>query len=224
MVDDMSSDSGADIQARKLLQQLREGSEFLESQSDRLVDIWSGLQVVSYYETVPTRTVKKVSPNTFFYYLFLASEALETVSSLGSVRSKTKGGQRLRGVMPNIITDKGQNETGEHKRNGELFEMVKRVSGQLNLPNEHRIPVPYTHTDMVKFLASSDPIYRSVATHIKSYIESFLDQRRVHFGTLDFRSLIEFWCRKRATGPKPWATEAVARTNKLPRGCWFVIG
>jgi len=129
MVDEISSDSGGgDVQARKLLQQLSEGSDFLEGQSDRLVDVLSGLQVVSYYETVPTRTVNKT-------------------------------------------------DTGEYKRNGELFELVKRVSSQLNLPSEHRIPVPYNHTDMVKFLAPSDLIYRSVATHIKNYIESLLDRQ-----------------------------------------------
>jgi len=58
MVQDMSLD--LESQPAKLLQQLREGSEFLESQRDELVDIWSGLKIVSYYETVDTPTVKEV--------------------------------------------------------------------------------------------------------------------------------------------------------------------
>jgi hypothetical protein len=58
MVEDMSSD--LESQPTKLLRQLREGSEFLESQRDELVDIWTGRKVISYYETVGTPTVKKV--------------------------------------------------------------------------------------------------------------------------------------------------------------------
>jgi len=44
-----------------LIVQLREGSEFLESEADALVDILSRLKVVSFYETVETPTVKKVN-------------------------------------------------------------------------------------------------------------------------------------------------------------------
>lgn len=53
--------TGTESQRMKLLHQLREGSNFLESQRDELVDIWSKLKVVSYYETVATPTVQKVS-------------------------------------------------------------------------------------------------------------------------------------------------------------------
>jgi hypothetical protein len=58
MVQDMSPD--LESQPTKLLQQLREGSEFLESQRDELVNIWVGRRIISYYETVGTPTVKKV--------------------------------------------------------------------------------------------------------------------------------------------------------------------
>jgi hypothetical protein len=112
MVKDMSLD--LESQATKLLQQLREGSEFLESQRDELVDIWNGRKIISYYETVDTPTVKQYA------------------------------------------TDWYRSHANEYKRNGELAEMVKRVSAQMFLPNEHRIPVPCNHTDMVKFLAPSD--------------------------------------------------------------------
>ena len=58
MVRDMPSD--LESQPVKLLQQLREGSEFLESLKDELVDIWSRRRIISYYETVGTPTVKSV--------------------------------------------------------------------------------------------------------------------------------------------------------------------
>ncbi|KAF8243669.1 hypothetical protein K440DRAFT_38565 [Wilcoxina mikolae CBS 423.85] len=46
----------------QLLTQLREGSEFLESQKDELSHIWEGFtpRIVSFYETVKTPTVKQV--------------------------------------------------------------------------------------------------------------------------------------------------------------------
>jgi len=58
MIEDMSSDP--ESQPTKLLHQLREGSEFLESQRDEIVDILKGIAIISYYETVDTPTVKKV--------------------------------------------------------------------------------------------------------------------------------------------------------------------
>lgn len=58
MVEDMCS--GVDSQSMRLLQQLRDGSEFLEAQRDGLVDIWKDRKIFSYYETVETPTVKKV--------------------------------------------------------------------------------------------------------------------------------------------------------------------
>jgi len=103
--------------------QLREGSEFLESQRDELVDIWNGRKIISYYETMGSPT----------------------------------------GLY--------QPHVNEYNRDRELAEVVKKVSAQLYLPNEHRIPVPYNHTDMVKFLAPSDRTYCSVAGHIEREVE-----------------------------------------------------
>jgi hypothetical protein len=129
MVKDMSSD--LESQQTKLLLQLREGSESLESQRDELVDIWNGRKIISYYETVDTPTVKKYA--------------------------------------------------NEYKRHGELAEMVKKVSALLYLPNEHRIPVPYNHTDMVKFLAPSDRTYCSVASYIEIEVEHIWTERSMYF-------------------------------------------
>jgi len=127
MVQDMSLD--LESQPAKLLQQLREGSEFLESQRDELVDIWIGRKIVSYYETVGTPTVK-------------------------------------------------ESHTNEYKRIGELAEMVKKVSAQLYLPNEYRVPVPCNHIDMVKFLAPSDRTYCSVASHLKTELDHIRNERK----------------------------------------------
>ena len=116
MAKDMSSD---------LESQLQEGSEFLESQRDELVDIWNGRKIISYYATAYTPTVKPYA------------------------------------------TDLHQSQANECRRNGELAKMVKKVSAQLYLPNEYRIPVPHNHAYMVKFLAPSDSTYCSVASHIE---------------------------------------------------------
>jgi len=59
MVENMSAKSKSS--RLKLLRQLRENSEFLEKQRDELSDIWNGRTVVSFYETVKTPTVKRVS-------------------------------------------------------------------------------------------------------------------------------------------------------------------
>jgi len=56
--------------------------------------------------------------------------------------------------------------------------MVKKVSAQLYLPNEYRIPVPCNHTDMVKFLAPSDRTYCSVASHLKTELDHIWNERR----------------------------------------------
>jgi len=71
-----------------------------------------------------------------------------------------------------------KSQTNEYKRNGELAEMVKKVSAQLYLPNEHRIPVPCNHTEMVKFLAPSDGTYCSVASHLKTEVDHIRNERR----------------------------------------------
>lgn len=43
-----------------LLEQLRENSEFLEDQKERLIPIWEGLQIVSFYEVEKTPSMTKV--------------------------------------------------------------------------------------------------------------------------------------------------------------------
>jgi len=134
MVKDISSDLESQP-TKLLLQQLREGSEFLESQRDELVDIWNGRKIISYYETVDTPTVKQYA----IRYLY------------------------------------------QSHANGELAEMVKKASAQLYLPNEYRIPVPYNHTDMVRFLAPSDRTYCSVASHMGIEIRDIWNKRSMYF-------------------------------------------
>ena len=121
IIKNMSSNLESQLTNQQLLLQLREGSEFLESQRDELVDIWNGRKVISYYETVDTPAVR---------------------------------------LYGNDLYQSHANE-----RNGELAQMVEKVSAQLYLPNEYRIPVPYNHTEMVKFLAPSDRTYCSVSSH-----------------------------------------------------------
>ena len=134
MVKDLSSNLELESQVTEVLQQLREGSEFLESQKDELVDIWNGRNIISYYETMDTPTASGLY----------------------------------------------QSHANECKGNGELAEMVKKVSAQLYLPNEHRIPVPYNHTDMVKFLAPSDKTYCSVSSHIEGEVEGIWIERSMY--------------------------------------------
>jgi hypothetical protein len=57
MAKDLISDSS---DTTDLLRKLRAGSEFLESQSEELVEILDGKKVVSFYELLGTQTVKKV--------------------------------------------------------------------------------------------------------------------------------------------------------------------
>ena len=139
MIMDMSSNLESQPTNLLLLLQLREGSEFLESQRDELVDIWNGRKIISYYETVDTPAIR---PN---------------------------------------ANDSSLYRSHANERDGELAEMVKKVSALLYLPNEHRIPVPCNHTDMVKFLAPSDKTYCSVASHIRGEIEHILAERSMYF-------------------------------------------
>jgi hypothetical protein len=44
--------------------------------------------------------------------------------------------------------------------------MVKKVSAQLYLQDEHRIPVRSNHMDMVKFVSAADPTYQTVVYHM----------------------------------------------------------
>ncbi|KAF8534239.1 hypothetical protein BDD12DRAFT_757301, partial [Trichophaea hybrida] len=58
MVEDLSG--GVETSRLKLLMQLRENSEFLETQRDALADIWPGRKIISFYEVEKTRVVQKV--------------------------------------------------------------------------------------------------------------------------------------------------------------------
>jgi hypothetical protein len=60
MVEDLSG--GVETARKRLLMQLRENSEFLDTQRDELSDssIWLGRKIVSFYEVERTRVVQKV--------------------------------------------------------------------------------------------------------------------------------------------------------------------
>jgi len=58
--------------------------------------------------------------------------------------------------------------------------MVNKVSAQLYLPNEYRIPVPCNHTEMVKFLAPLDRTYSSVASHLKTEVDHIRNERSMY--------------------------------------------
>ncbi|KAF8532857.1 hypothetical protein BDD12DRAFT_764502, partial [Trichophaea hybrida] len=58
MIDDLSG--GVETSRLRLLMQLRENSEFLETQRDTLADIWPGRKIISLYEVEITRVVQKV--------------------------------------------------------------------------------------------------------------------------------------------------------------------
>jgi len=49
-----------DVSKTKLLEQLQEGSPFLEAQNDSLRHIWDKFEIVSFYETHLTPAVKRV--------------------------------------------------------------------------------------------------------------------------------------------------------------------
>jgi len=52
--------------------------------------------------------------------------------------------------------------------------MVKKVSAQLYLQNEHRIPVHSNHMDMVKFVSTADPTYQSVVNHMNKCLNGIV--------------------------------------------------
>jgi hypothetical protein len=58
MVEDLSGE--VETSRLRLLVQLRENSEFLETQRDALADIWTDRKIVSFYEVHSTRAVQKV--------------------------------------------------------------------------------------------------------------------------------------------------------------------
>ncbi len=64
-----------------------------------------------------------------------------------------------------------KNTLGKWERTGTPRQMVERISAQLYLHNERRIPVDANHTDMVKFSSSMDPIYTTVVRILKHCLE-----------------------------------------------------
>lgn len=47
--------------------------------------------------------------------------------------------------------------------------MVKTISSQLFIPQEKRIPIYRSHSDMVKFTAPTDLAYKLVRDHIQEH-------------------------------------------------------
>lgn len=62
MVKDITSSSSSSQQSRRLrlLEDLREDSDFLDDQRERLISIWEKMKIISFYEKRDTKTVKKV--------------------------------------------------------------------------------------------------------------------------------------------------------------------
>jgi hypothetical protein len=62
MVKDITSSSSSSQQSRRLrlLEHLREDSDFLDDQRERLISIWEKMKIISFYEKRDTKTVKKV--------------------------------------------------------------------------------------------------------------------------------------------------------------------
>lgn len=62
MVTDLTSSSSSSQQSRRLrlLEHLREDSDFLDDQRERLISIWEQMKIISFYEKRDTKTVKKV--------------------------------------------------------------------------------------------------------------------------------------------------------------------
>jgi hypothetical protein len=142
MVD--AESGGSETSRHNLLKQLREGSEFLEYQKDDLSYIWKKYSpnVLSFYETVPTAAVSKVTGEEFPLLL---------------VDSKV-----------NLL----QTDTGAYARNGEESLMVQRLSAQLYIPNEIRQPVEEDHSNMVKFNSAEDPNYRTTVRYLNEWVDS----------------------------------------------------
>ncbi|KAF8538250.1 hypothetical protein BDD12DRAFT_928675 [Trichophaea hybrida] len=120
MVEDLSG--GVETARLTLLKQLRENSEFLETQRDALDDIWPGRKIISFYEVEKTPVVQKSTAQTY-------------------------------------------------QRSGELVEMVKKISAQLYMQDEHRIPVERNHTELVKFPTRVDSTYQTVVYYLKECLE-----------------------------------------------------
>jgi hypothetical protein len=86
MLEDMSSSSESN--RADLLCQLQEGSEFLETQADEVVDILGRRKVVSFYETVKTPTVQKVNRPQIYKLCDRADRLLALVFYIKRIRKK----------------------------------------------------------------------------------------------------------------------------------------
>jgi len=141
---DMES-GGYETSRHNLLRQLREGSEFLETQKEDLSYIWEKYKpnIISFYETVQTPTVKRVE-------------------------------HRLSLVKLNK-TNFLQSDSGGYERDGKESEMVKRFSALLYLSTEQRVPVEESHTNMVKFASAEDSTYQTVVRYLMECVDSITE-------------------------------------------------
>jgi hypothetical protein len=57
--------------------------------------------------------------------------------------------------------------------------MVKKVSAQLHIPGEHRLPVERNHTDLVKFPTRVDTTYQTVVYYMKQCLQELLQENSV---------------------------------------------
>jgi hypothetical protein len=146
MVD--AESGGYETSRHNLLKQLREGSEFLETQKEDLSYIWDEYKpkIISFYETEQSATVAKVrlKPSHSAHY------ADRLISFL-------------------------QSASGSYSRSGKESEMVKRFSAQLFVPTERRVPVHKDHTNMVKFASKEDPTYRTVVRYLQEWVDAIAE-------------------------------------------------
>ncbi|KAF8241553.1 hypothetical protein K440DRAFT_591862, partial [Wilcoxina mikolae CBS 423.85] len=127
----VKDDSPGTYSNLEILQQLSEGSNFLDTQRENITNLWdssSKIEILSFYETRKTKAV---------------------------------------GKLP----------TGGWGRCGPEVDMVKKSSAQLFWPSEHRIPVPYDHTDMVKFGHNEHNTYQTVVRHMNEWKDSIFESR-----------------------------------------------
>jgi hypothetical protein len=152
MVD--AESGGYETSMHNLLKQLREGSEYLETQKEELSYVWDEYKpkIISFYETEHTATVAKV-------------------------RLKPWHSAQPDPAHPSVgkLTKLLQSDSGRYDRRGKESEMVKRFSAQLYIPTEHRVPVHKDHTNMVKFASATDPTYQTVVRHLHEWVNTIAE-------------------------------------------------
>jgi hypothetical protein len=57
-------------------------------------------------------------------------------------------------------------------------EMVKKVSAQLYIPGEYRLPIERNHTELVKFPTRGDSTYQSVVNHMRQCLVEISGESR----------------------------------------------